>query len=157
MAKPTKLTPQLQKRICARVARANFLATAAASCGVGPRTVHEWIERGERESTGMYRDFADAITEARAKAEAMLVAQLLSGVKEKWRAAAWLLERLFPKKWGADRDEARLRRELLRAKIRGEVKDAPTVIVDVKQIEDVMRDAFGHARSLAPPTETKAG
>lgn len=43
---------------------------------------------------------------ARVLAEERLVAQVAAGAKTQWRAAAWILERRYPERWGPPRPAA---------------------------------------------------
>jgi hypothetical protein len=47
-----------------------------------------------------YLDFAVHVERARAEAEVALVALITRASREDWRAAAWLLERSKPQRWG---------------------------------------------------------
>lgn len=55
------LTVQVERDICASIARGNFQRTAALSLGIGERTFYKWIER--------YPEFKAAVEAAEAKAE----------------------------------------------------------------------------------------
>jgi DNA invertase Pin-like site-specific DNA recombinase len=76
MARRTKLTPERQQRIVTLLAAGNPVETAAEAAGVAKATVYRWLERGEREKSGAHCDFRDAVTRARAEAEARNVAVL---------------------------------------------------------------------------------
>jgi transposase len=78
MRPPTKLDDDVQARIAAVVRAGGTLALAAQATGVGERTVHRWLARGERGGTANapYRQFREAVERARAEGEGILVAQL---------------------------------------------------------------------------------
>jgi len=59
MAGPTKLTPERSERILRAMRAGNYLEAAARSAGVHPSTVYRWLERGERDADGPYRDFSE--------------------------------------------------------------------------------------------------
>jgi hypothetical protein len=64
---PPKLTPEVQKEIITMMI--DDLATpteAAGALGIGRSTVFAWIVRGENEESGIYREFLDAIAQAKA-------------------------------------------------------------------------------------------
>ncbi|WP_449064787.1 hypothetical protein [Planomonospora algeriensis] len=74
MGRPTKLTPELRDRLCEYIRAGNYLATAAELCGVGRSTVNRWLAEGEAEDAPAgYRELRDAVTRARAEAEAQMV------------------------------------------------------------------------------------
>ncbi|MFI6496660.1 hypothetical protein [Nonomuraea typhae] len=74
MGRPTKLTSELQERLCGYVRDGQYLATAAALAGVHESTVHRWMQQGEPEDAPKaFRDFREALTRARAEAEAAMV------------------------------------------------------------------------------------
>lgn len=58
------------------------------ACGIGERTLYEWLEKDPQ--------FAQAIKEADAIAEARMVSRIIDAAKESWQAAAWWLERRRP-------------------------------------------------------------
>lgn len=101
MARPTKLTPELQEKICKLIAATGCTVEgAAAAVDVAASTVYEWRSRGLIERKGRFAEFAEALMRARAKSEAALVASIATAGKTDWRAAAWILERRFPDQYG---------------------------------------------------------
>jgi len=59
--------------------------------GIGERTFYDWMER--------YPAFAAAVHRARAKAKMKLVRVIIDQAPDDWRAAAWALERSYPKEY----------------------------------------------------------
>ena len=100
MGRPTKLTPEVQDRIIQALKAGNYVETAAEYAGIGKTTFYRWMEQGAKASRGIYREFRDAVTRARAEAEARNVAIIQKAAPDDWRAAAWWLERAFPDRWG---------------------------------------------------------
>ena len=96
---PTKLTAEVQARICAAIAAGSYLEPAAAFAGICEATLHNWLARGEREP-GPYRDFLEAVKKAEAEIELHCVKQIREAIRTQWTAAAWLLERKYPGRWG---------------------------------------------------------
>lgn len=78
------------------------LNRAAEAAGIDESTLHRWKER--------HGEFAQALTRARADFIAESCAQIGAGVNAKglpdWKARAWLLERRFPREFGAKAVEA---------------------------------------------------
>jgi len=125
----TKLTPELQEIICGFIAKGNYINVACRAAGIAQRTYERWIARGEEEKSGRYVAFVAAIKKAEASAEQHCI-DLIEGaavgpvtttktvnkpnpdgqgtIEEvtetvapgSWHAAAWLLERKYPDRWG---------------------------------------------------------
>jgi transposase-like protein len=101
MARPTKLTPEIQEKICRLIASTGCTVEgAAAAVDLDARTIYDWRSRGLVEQSGRFHQFSQALMRARAKSEATLVASIATAAKGDWRAAAWLLERRFPDQYG---------------------------------------------------------
>ena len=99
MARPTKLTPELRERIVQAQKAGNYAEAACRAAGISSSTFYRWMERGEREERGIYRDFFEAIRRAEAEAEVHAVAVLRRAMAEDWRAALAYLERRHPDRW----------------------------------------------------------
>lgn len=79
----------------------NYIETAAAYAGISKQTLYNWLRRGARQKSGQYREFALAVEQALAEAEMRDLALIEQAARDgKWQAAAWRLERRFPKRWG---------------------------------------------------------
>lgn len=95
----TALNTALIKKIVPVLKNGHTIETAAKFVGISKTTLYRWIEQGEQQESGEYRDFRDALAKARATAQVNLVDTLQRAAKTDWRAAAWLLERLFPEQF----------------------------------------------------------
>lgn len=98
----TKLTKDLQRRICRRIERGNYPETSAVAEGVPARTWREWLQRG-RAGEQPFADLVAACDRARARAEAELVELIRKGdtkARKVARAAGWLLERTRGQRFG---------------------------------------------------------
>lgn len=81
--------------------------SAAEATGIGSSTYYRWMELGEerfeagklRRARAGFREFREAVTRARAEAEAIHVAHVAGASSKDWRAAAFLLERSYPQRW----------------------------------------------------------
>ena len=60
----------------------------------------DWLRRGAREKSGLYHEFNEAVARAMATGETRALAIIRNAATEHWQAAAWMLERRHPKKWG---------------------------------------------------------
>lgn len=102
--RPSKLTEKLKTELLDLIRQGNYLHTACACVGVDYRTVREWIRRGtndhSRKNSGEFAVFAQEYSKARAEAETHLVGIVRNDSDKDWKAAAWLLARRNPLKWG---------------------------------------------------------
>ena len=106
MSRPTKLTPDVHAAIVNAILAGNYAETAARYAGVTPATFYNWTARGREAKQGIYFEFFDAIEKAKAQAEVRDVAIIERAANDTWQAAAWMLERKFPARWGrTDRAE----------------------------------------------------
>jgi hypothetical protein len=62
--RPTKLDPELQQRICDLILEGHCFYEACGLAGIHRTTAWRWLKRGEKEESGEYRDFRDAVREA---------------------------------------------------------------------------------------------
>jgi hypothetical protein len=122
--RPIKLTPEVQDRIIKALKVGNYFETSCAMAGIHKDTAYEWLKKGaggDDPENEIYRQFSDAVEIAQAESEARdleaidACAQgvpaeygLVNGeevvvrkeLPRQWQAAAWRLERKFPKRWG---------------------------------------------------------
>ncbi|HVQ43190.1 MAG TPA: hypothetical protein VMS54_13315 [Vicinamibacterales bacterium] len=112
MARPSKLNAPVQERILTAVRAGCTFEVAAQSAGVDRATFYRWKARGEHEQRGIYRDLCDALKKAEADGEVHLVALIRQEAAHTWQAAAWLLERTRPERYGRrDRLDLEVRRQ----------------------------------------------
>lgn len=147
MARPTKLTPELQEKIVKAVKAGNYIETAAAFAGISKQTLYDWMKRGNDATRGAYREFLDAMEKALAEAEMFDVYQITRAAQAgNWQAAAWRLERKFPTKYGHARKHDAEMVEIERQKLEimkqragiGTNSDAvPTYYDDLGEPDDV--------------------
>lgn len=129
--RPTKLTADLQKAICAMLRKGLPFELACEANGVHRATGYEWRKRGEgrdknRKSAENYARFADACRKAKADGAAHLASLVFEGAtgKRVYRSrktgnirtgksklhsgnilsAQWLLSRRFPEFFGGGRE-----------------------------------------------------
>ena len=112
MGRPSDLTPTLRDKFCALVEEGHWLRTAAAACNIDESTVYSWIRRGKA-GENPYAEFYDQLEQANAKVEQEALGKVRAAGKKQWKAAAWILERRFPERYGQTvRIEAKVRSEL---------------------------------------------
>jgi transposase-like protein len=96
----SKLTPELQEKIVRVIRAGNYAYIAAEYAGIGQSTFYRWLEQGEAQTTGPYRDFREAVKAAEREAEIRAVATVQQHMGKSWQAAMTYLERKFPQRWG---------------------------------------------------------
>ena len=69
MARPTKHTDELERRLLELLRRGNFASTAAKAVGISESTYYDWLRRGKEEPEGIYHDFFLAVEQAEAMVE----------------------------------------------------------------------------------------
>lgn len=112
--RPVKLNAEVQRKIVDAISGGNYMETASAYAGISKDTFYRWLRRGEREKQRvaknprakikkeekMYVELSDEVEKALAKSEMRDVYIIGKAAESQWQAAAWRLERKFPKKWG---------------------------------------------------------
>ena len=130
MARPTKLTPEVQLEICNWLKLGYYQEDAAIMAGISASTYYEWMKKGELERVALeegekaltlpatslpasedgtpelelvypFMEFSEAVKKARAEAEGAHIRNIRKAADNGvWQASAWFLERSHPKKWG---------------------------------------------------------
>ena len=100
MARPTKLTPDVQDLIVDGINAGLTFGLSCSRAGVHPATFYRWLEKGETANVGRYSEFCDAVSRAKADSALRLVSQITLQAPTDWRAAAFMLERRFPDDYG---------------------------------------------------------
>lgn len=108
---PYKLNPTTTRKFSDALGNGSTFETASALCGITPAVARIWIRRGAREYTrrvkglkkypgeDLHVEFYKAVSQALAKCENELVKTIKEA--KHWKASAFLLERRFPRQWGA--------------------------------------------------------
>ena len=127
--RPTKLTPEVQQVICDSIRQGLPYKAASQLAGIHDTTRIEWRKRGERAKSGLYYEFANALSQAEAEAQQAMVAVVREAAQRgdeevsiterldkdgnvieivrvkrqnprNWRAAMAMLERRHPEEFG---------------------------------------------------------
>ncbi|WP_433513863.1 hypothetical protein ACQP2T_61665 [Nonomuraea sp. CA-143628] len=78
----TKLTPELQERLCGHIREGLYLTTACALTNLGESTVYRWLADAEKDDAPEdLRAFAEAVERARAEAERLAVEVIFTDFK----------------------------------------------------------------------------
>lgn len=99
--RPTKLTPQVTRKIVKDIVAGNTFETAATRAGISYGTFALWMRKGRRRNPDKkHVKFFKAIKKAEADAIARNVAIIKRASIKTWTAAAWWLERRHYKDFG---------------------------------------------------------
>lgn len=139
MARPEKLTPEIQEKVVQLLTAGNYIETAALMAGITKVSVYNWLKKGRAAKGGMYREFFNAIERAQAAAENRSVLLIGRAANDQWQAAAWMLERKFPAKWGL-RVQVTVREELAAALARLQERLTPD---EYEKVVAVLSDSVG--------------
>jgi hypothetical protein len=58
--RPSKLTPEIQDRICASLRAGNYACVAARLAGIAESTFYDWLEQGKRARSGRFSEFSES-------------------------------------------------------------------------------------------------
>jgi len=105
IGRPTKLTPELQDKICSYIAAGNYLVTACQAVGVSYDAFNDWTNRAkaqEGNGGGIYCQFLHAVKKAEAIAEMEMtsIARQAASQKKDGYLAITVNERRHPERWG---------------------------------------------------------
>jgi hypothetical protein len=100
--RPSKLTPEVVETLVQMLRAGNYVGVACHAVRITRQTFALWMKRGRsaRPEDAPYRDFRERVEQARAEGEVRNVTHIASAARESWQAAAWLLERQYPERWG---------------------------------------------------------
>lgn len=98
----SKLTPEIQAEIGKNITLGMPLKYASEAAGVPERTFYQWMEQGEKQNSGKYRDFYDYCENCKSVAVKLHMTLITKAAKEdgSWQASAWILERRHPEEFG---------------------------------------------------------
>ena len=114
MAAPSKFTKTTVTKLITGVRRGLPYHLAAAAAGISEDTFYAW-QRGEFPASAdeaLKVQFSESLTRAKGEAANHLTRRIYDASREDWRAAAWILERRFPKDYGKDAEALQKLEEL---------------------------------------------
>ncbi len=105
------------KKVVSLLLEGNFIETAFSFVGIAKDTYYRWLKNGARDrelyakqlemgipekdlDKSLYHIMSDSIEKAMATSEALDLRTIKLASEKNWFAAAWRLERRYPKKWG---------------------------------------------------------
>src|ERR1035437_7877438 len=101
MSRPSKLTPDIQKRSGDNIALGLTYRLAAESAGVTYKTFNEWMNKGQTEKSGKYYQFAQYIQKCNADAAKVILERINKAARSgDTQMCTWILERRFASDFG---------------------------------------------------------
>ena len=103
--RPTKLTDAVTLTVCNYLLDGAYIETAAAAAGINKATLHAWLRQAAADDEAdlvdtPHQKFRQSVEEAIAESESRDLARITdAAAKGNWHAAAWRLERRFPRRW----------------------------------------------------------
>ena len=103
----SKFSPETANIILTIISAGGYVETAAGHAGISKVTVYNWLKRGRAKDCkdAALAQFAADYDATIAKAELLLLQKIQAASHDTWTAAAWILERRFPDRWGRKRIE----------------------------------------------------
>jgi hypothetical protein len=97
MARPCKLTDEIQRKIGDNIALGLTYSLAAESAGVTYKTFNDWMNKGKTEKSGKYYQFSQYIQKCNADGALNILQRLNDSAKAgNCQICMWILERRFP-------------------------------------------------------------
>lgn len=97
--RPSKLTPEVQKKIVKALKAGNYRSIAAKFAGVSYESLVTWYGRGRDARAGHFREFYDAVVAAETAAEMDMVAIITRYAKADPKHAKWFLSHRHRDRW----------------------------------------------------------
>jgi len=97
MARPSKLTQEIQQRIGDNISLGLTYRLAAEAAGITYKTFNEYMNKGKTEKSGKYFDFYKFIQKRNADAAKALLGRIKEAADSgNCQICMWILERRFP-------------------------------------------------------------
>lgn len=128
--RPSKLTPEVQERVCHALERGNFRSVAARYAGISPRTLREWMATGESNPDSPEGNFRRAVMGAEVAAETKLVEAIMLAAESDPRHGQWLLAHRHSSRWADKRN----------LKLSGEVRTGPLSSIPDSRLLELAED-----------------
>lgn len=103
MARPVKLTEQVESTLIEGVRAGLFLDQACSLAGIAPQTFYRWKQRavagGEQDPGGRYAEFLGRVLQAEAEAEREAIEVVKRAAERDPKSAQWYLQHRWPARW----------------------------------------------------------
>jgi len=98
----SKLTKEREEKIAQALEQGKSMNSAARMVGISPQTVYNWLDRGEGQEEGIYKEFFERITRAKGYGEDKYFNVIWEMAKEEGdhRFLASLMKQRYPDSWG---------------------------------------------------------
>jgi transposase len=96
--RPTKYSPEVEKKICDALRAGNTRKASCGYAGIGETTLATWLADPD------FGDFGEAVKKAESDAEVRNVAIIQKASDKSWTAAAWWLERRRKDDWAVKQE-----------------------------------------------------
>jgi hypothetical protein len=96
MARPTKLSEEVEKAICDAIEAGSTYAAAAEAAGIAVSTFNDWL----KDERPRFVQFSEAVRRANARFMTEGLRRIKEAGRKDWRAIAWSLERRLPEYFG---------------------------------------------------------
>jgi hypothetical protein len=101
VARPSKLSPDITKRIGENIALGLTYSLAAEAAGITYQTFNEWHKKGKNSKSGEYFEFYQFIQKCNADAAKQCLEKLNKAAKAgNCQVCMWILERRFSEDFG---------------------------------------------------------
>src|SRR5208283_5113465 len=101
MARPTKLTPEIQQKIGDGVSIGLTYALAASAAGITYQTFNQWMKLGRDSTSGKYFEFYKHIEQRNSEGALKILQKLNDAAKAgNCQVCMWILERRFSEDFG---------------------------------------------------------
>jgi len=91
-----KLTKELIDAVCQLVKKGVPAKYICSMLRIGETTFYRWLEQGQRDEKGIYREFWESIQSARGEFIQTAIDNMKLVGYDDWKMWSWLLERLYP-------------------------------------------------------------
>lgn len=143
MGRRLKLTREVKQRLLTALRAGNYHKDVCAYAGISTTSFYRWMEIGETQAKGAYRDLWEEVKKAEAESIIECVARIRkAGAEGTWQADAWFLERKKPADWGK------------RVEIHD--KENPLPDGDIEELADEMKEILQKAAKRKTEAEGKS-
>ena len=91
-----QLSMELIEQLCSILRTGNYATVACRAVGIDTSTLRRWM----KSDGALFNVLRERVERARAEGEVRNVALVSQAATTSWQAAAWLLERQYPERWG---------------------------------------------------------